>query len=99
MRRAFSHGLAAAGLMLAPIYYWFALADRHAVFLYAHVDNPGHTPALPFDAITSGRYWMTGFVAGGVRSRWRAGSRPWRRGSPKACVGTMGRSHDRSGRL
>jgi hypothetical protein len=26
MRRAFSHGLAAAGLMLAPIYYWFAPA-------------------------------------------------------------------------
>lgn len=39
--------------------YWFGTADRYAVFLYNHLG------AQPFDAVTVGRYWMTGLVAGG----------------------------------
>lgn len=66
MKRALFHGLGAATLMLALVYYWFAVADRYAVFLYMHVDNVGDPPALAFDPITIGRYWMAGFVAGAV---------------------------------
>lgn len=39
--------------------YLFNYADRKVVFLYYHL---GHTP---FDTMTSGRYWMTGFVLSG----------------------------------
>ncbi len=52
-------------LVLALYYYWFAVADRYAVFLYGH-SAPGVDPAQPFDATTSSRYWMTGLVAAGV---------------------------------
>ena len=45
--------------ILGLFYYWFAVADRYAVFLY------GHLNATPFDAVTSGRYWMSGLVASG----------------------------------
>lgn len=48
-----------SGLILVLIYYWFAIADRYAIFLY------GHLGATPFDAITSSRYWMSGLVAAG----------------------------------
>lgn len=41
-------------------YYWFAVADRYAIFLY------GHLGATPFDDVTRGRYWMTGLVASGA---------------------------------
>jgi hypothetical protein len=43
-------------------YYWFAIADRYAIFLYNHLF------ATPFDATTSSRYWMAGFVAAGMAS-------------------------------
>jgi len=45
--------------ILGLFYYWFAVADRYAVFLY------GHLNAAPFDVVTSGRYWMSGLVASG----------------------------------
>jgi hypothetical protein len=41
-------------------YYWFAIADRYAIFLY------GHHGAMPFDKRTSSRYWMSGLVACGT---------------------------------
>ncbi len=46
--------------ILSLFYYWFAVADRCAVFLY------GHLGATPFDEVTSGRYWMSGLVASGA---------------------------------
>lgn len=49
--------------ILALFYYWFAVADRYAVFLYNHC-RAG--PAGPFDDITIGRYWMSGLVADGA---------------------------------
>ncbi|MBU0493164.1 MAG: hypothetical protein KKA73_04590 [Chloroflexi bacterium] len=46
-------------IILALFYYWFAIADRYAVFLYEHLG------ATPFDEATSSRYWMAGLVACG----------------------------------
>lgn len=41
-------------------YYWFAIADRYAIFLY------NHGGSQPFDPGTKSRYWMTGLVASGI---------------------------------
>lgn len=60
MRSALLHALLVSLAVLALFYYWFAVADRYAVFLY------GHLGATPFDEITSGRYWMAGLVADGM---------------------------------
>ena len=46
--------------ILGLFYYWFAVADRYAIFLY------GHRDATPFDEPTTSRYWMSGLVACGV---------------------------------
>ena len=46
--------------ILGLLYYWFAVADRYAIFLY------GHLNATPFDVVTSSRYWMSGLVASGL---------------------------------
>ena len=51
---------ALSALLLGLYTYWFAVADRYYVFLYNHLG------AQPFDAVTQGRYWMTGLVAGGL---------------------------------
>lgn len=53
------HGAAAALAVLGLFFYWFAVADRYAVFLYEHLG------AGPFDAPTRSRYWMAGLVAAG----------------------------------
>ena len=45
--------------LLGLTYYWFAVADRYAVFLYEHLG------ATPFDAVTGSRYWMAGLIANG----------------------------------
>lgn len=58
-RQAAGHAAALAALILAPMAYWFGAANRHVVFLYAHMG------AEPFDTITASRYWMAGLVAGG----------------------------------
>lgn len=50
-----------AGLM----YYWFAVADRYAIFLYFHDMGPG-LDTTPFGRITASRYWMAGLVASGA---------------------------------
>ncbi|NLG29313.1 MAG: hypothetical protein GX557_15495 [Chloroflexi bacterium] len=55
-----THALAATVAVLELFYYWFALADRYAVFLYEHLG------AGPFAPETASRYWMTGLVAGGA---------------------------------
>jgi hypothetical protein len=54
------HALAVTLFILGLFYYWFALANRHVVFLY------GHLGAFPFDASTRSRYWMAGLVACGA---------------------------------
>ncbi len=63
-------GLAMAAGCLGLLYYWYAVADRYVVFLYGHVDSgrSSSSPATPFDAVTSSRYWMSGFVAAGAVS-------------------------------
>ena len=57
---ALSHALPISLFVLGLFYYWFAIADRYAVFLY------GHLGATPFDQVTSSRYWMAGLVASGA---------------------------------
>jgi hypothetical protein len=47
-------------IVLGLNYYWFAVADRYAIFLY------GHLGATPFDERTRSRYWMSGLVACGI---------------------------------
>jgi hypothetical protein len=51
--------------VIALFYYWFAVADRYAIFLYGHT-APGIPLAQPFDDITRSRYWMAGLVAAGA---------------------------------
>ncbi len=46
--------------------YWFAVADRYVVFLYYHDMGPLVPDTSPFSTTTSGRYWMTGLVLGGL---------------------------------
>ncbi|MFQ5459877.1 MAG: hypothetical protein ACE5EL_03695 [Anaerolineae bacterium] len=60
------HGAILGAVVVGLDYWWFAVADRYAVFLYGHVDMPGSAPATPFDSVTTSRYWMTGFVAAGT---------------------------------
>jgi hypothetical protein len=57
---ALCHALPISLFVLGLFYYWFAVADRYAVFLY------GHLGATPFDQVTSSRYWMAGLVASGA---------------------------------
>lgn len=68
-RAALAWAAPVAVFVLALFYYWFGVADRHAVFLYAHttVNVP---PAQPFDALTVSRYWMAGLVAAGAVLVW-----------------------------
>jgi hypothetical protein len=54
------HALPVCLFILGLFYYWFAIADRYAIFLY------GHLGATPFDEVTSSRYWMSGLVASGA---------------------------------
>jgi len=55
-----SHTVPVSLFILGLFYYWFAVADRYAIFLY------GHLGATPFDDVTGSRYWMAGLVACGV---------------------------------
>ena len=56
---ALLHAAPISLFVLGIFYYWFAVADRYAIFLY------GHLGATPFDEVTSSRYWMSGLVAAG----------------------------------
>jgi hypothetical protein len=65
---------------LAVYLYLFGYADRKVVFLYEHLGFK------PFDKITRGRYWMTGFVLSGFLSTlyllikliWSSGNIVWK---------------------
>jgi hypothetical protein len=59
-RTAALHAAPISLSILALFYYWFAVGDRYAVFLYEHLG------ATPFDEVTSSRYWMSGLVACGI---------------------------------
>ena len=65
-RTASLQALPVATLMLALFSYWFAVADRYAVFLYDHDMGPLYPDTSPFSRVTSSRYWMTGLVVGGM---------------------------------
>lgn len=73
-------------IILTLFYYWFALADRYAIFLYGHTTT-GIPPAQPFDTMTASRYWMAGLVAAGVvmvlytAANWLGGRLAARRGA------------------
>ncbi len=59
-RPALLHAAPICLFVLGIFYYWYAVADRYAIFLYNHMG------ATPFDSFTRGRYWMTGLVAAGA---------------------------------
>ena len=59
-RTALLHAVPISSFVLGLFYYWFAVADRYAIFLYEHLN------AAPFDEVTSSRYWMSGLVACGA---------------------------------
>lgn len=63
--RPFIDAAAIVILVLGLYYYWFAVADRYAIFLYGH-SATGIELTQPFDALTSSRYWMAGLVTAGV---------------------------------
>ncbi len=62
---ALLHALPLAVLVFALSYYWFAVADRHLVFLYYHDMGLFISGTSPFGRVTASRYWMSGLVAGG----------------------------------
>ncbi len=55
-----------SAFILGLFSFWYALADRYAVFLYGHVASPGDPQAQPFDEMTASRYWVCGLVACGA---------------------------------
>ena len=59
-KSALWHAMPVSLFVLGLFYYWFAVADRYAIFLYEHLG------ATPFDAVTGSRYWMSGLVASGM---------------------------------
>ena len=60
------HALPVTVLVLSLFYYWFAIADRHIVFLYYHDVGPFVGDTSPFSAVSSSRYWMAGLVSSGM---------------------------------
>jgi hypothetical protein len=63
--RSLIFGLPVAALVLAMLYYWFAVADRYIVFLYNHDMGPVVPDTSPFSRVTASRYWMASLVACG----------------------------------
>lgn len=59
-KHALAHACGVVIVVMSLFYYWFAISDRYAIFLYDHLG------AGPFDPFTVGRYLMTGLVASGV---------------------------------
>ena len=64
--RALWHATPLTALVLGLFYHWFAVADRHIVFLYNHDMGPLYPDTSPFSFVTSSRYWMAGLVATGA---------------------------------
>ena len=79
---AILHALLISVGVAGLFFYWFAVADRYAIFLYNHLN------AGPFDPITVSRYLMAGPVASGfvlviyVLGNWAAGRIAAWRGTP-----------------
>ena len=65
-RPALYNALPVVALVTGLMYYWFAIADRHIVFLYYHDMGAVVPDTSPFSPVTGSRYWMTGLVAGGA---------------------------------
>ncbi|MEL7672273.1 MAG: hypothetical protein AAGU78_00905 [Chloroflexota bacterium] len=65
-RKSFVFAAPTVALLLALYYHWFATRDRYFIFLYFHDMGPARFDTTPFGWVTVGRYWMTGFVAGGA---------------------------------
>lgn len=63
--RSLVFGLPVAALVLALLYYWFAVANRYIVFLYNHDMGPLVPDTSPFSRVTASRYWMASLVACG----------------------------------
>ncbi len=67
---AWAHALAYAvpitALIVGLVWYWFAVANRYAVFLYYHDMGPRVPDTTPFSPTTRSRYWMSGLVVGGM---------------------------------
>jgi len=68
-KAALLFSIAISVFVLALFYYWFGVANRHVIFLYAHTTK-GIPRAEPFDEITRSRYWMAGLVAMGAVLVW-----------------------------
>lgn len=64
-RRVLLFAAPTVAFLLALYYHWFAVRDRYFIFLYFH-DIGSRFDTTPFGWMTVGRYWMTGFVAGGA---------------------------------
>ena len=62
---ALIHALPIVAGVLALFYYWFAVADRHIIFLYYHDMGPLVPDTTPFSFVTASRYWVAGLVAAG----------------------------------
>ena len=65
-RLAFVWSVPVTSLMLSLLYCWFAVADRHVVFLYYHDMGPRVPDTAPNSFVTSSRFWMAGLVASGT---------------------------------
>jgi len=65
-RPALLHALPVTVMLVGLVWYWFAIADRHIVFLYYHDMGPLVPDTSPFSFVTRSRYWMTGLVASGA---------------------------------
>ncbi|RME99872.1 MAG: hypothetical protein D6768_14130 [Chloroflexi bacterium] len=59
------HALPVLLLVFGLYAVWFAVANRYIIFLYHHEMGPKFPDTSPFSAVTAGRYWMAGLVAGG----------------------------------
>ena len=65
-RSALYHAVPIVALVAGLLYYWFAVANRHIVFLYYHDMGPVVPDTSPFSSATGSRYWMAGLVASGA---------------------------------
>jgi hypothetical protein len=64
--RGVAHALPVTAILLILFSYWFAIADRHRVFLYEHDMGPLYPDTSAFSSVTSSRYWMAGLVGDGA---------------------------------
>lgn len=63
--RVLAYSIPICIIILALMYYWFAIEDRNSIFLYYHDMGAKVPDTSPFSFVTSSRYWMSGLVANG----------------------------------